>query len=183
MHFCVYVLVPPEGHVSDLIEEALRLYSEDLEVPPYKVYPDGGEIAAMAKHYKVKRAETTILASHMKDWCGCNGGNDEKGLFNIRTSNPKGKWDWYEIGGRWEGYIRSNVCLAETLLKRPDFKKILPFSLVTPDGWWHDREWVVIEGWMKWRMEERKDGEWLRIVKDALSSYPHFRVVCVDIHR
>ena len=32
---------------------------------------------------------------------------DEKG--NIYTTyNPQAKWDWYEIGGRWNGYLRVN---------------------------------------------------------------------------
>lgn len=30
---------------------------------------------------------------------------DEDGLFRWSTYNPKSKWDWYSVGGRWQGYF------------------------------------------------------------------------------
>lgn len=182
MHYSVYVFIPPEGDVEEHVAEALRLYSDEHEVAPYKEYLDAGEIAAMAKHYRVRRNDRKALASHMKDWKGSLGGIDRQGLFSIKTFNPKAKWDWYEIGGRWR-HFPNNVIAASALLERKNLKEILPAAMVTPDGWWHEWEAFIVEGWMKWRTERKKDGEWLKELQNALRAYPEHRVICVDIHR
>ncbi len=182
MHFCVYIFIPKEGDIEEAVAKALRLYSDEHEVPPYKEYLDAGEIAAMAKHYGVKRGNRKELTSCMEDLKGSLGGIDKKGLFSIKTFNPKAKWDWYEIGGRW-GHFPNDVIAAATLLEKKNLKEILPAAMMTPDGWWHEWETFIVEGWMKWRTERKKDGQWLREVKAALKIHPETRVVCVDIHR
>ncbi|MEK7218842.1 MAG: hypothetical protein AAB728_05255 [Patescibacteria group bacterium] len=183
MHFCTYVFIPPKGEIETLVADALHLYSEDLEVPPYEEYLDGGEIDIMSKHYGVRHKNLKALVSHMKDWSGTPGGVDERGLFRIKTMNPEGRWDWYEIGGRWSGCFRGNVISAKALLEKKNLKDILPAFMVTPDGSWHEWETFVTEGWMKWHVEKKKDGEWMKIIRDALAAYPNFRVACVDIHK
>lgn len=183
MHFSVYVFIPQEGDIEECVAKALRLYSDEHEVPPYKDYLDAAEISAMAKHYNVRRSDKKALAAHMKEWRGDLGGVDAKGLFTIKTMNPKVKWDWYEIGGRWSRTFPGNVMSAAVLLEKENLKEILPAAMITPDGWWHEWETFIVEGWMKWRAERKKEGVWLREVKKALHSYPTMRVVCVDIHR
>jgi hypothetical protein len=183
MHFCVYVFVPSDGDIEDLVDRALAPYSEDLEVPPYKVHLDAGEIEAMAKHYGVKPGETSTLVKHMNEWRGCHGGIDGLGLFALARWNPDGKWDWYEIGGRWRGRLRGNVVRAATLLANPKLKELLPFGMLTPDGLWHERETLVGQGWMKWQLQRTSPSRWLQFVCKALKSNPDCRVVCVDIHR
>ncbi len=182
MHYSVYVLIPQEGDIEEDVAKALRLYSDEHEVAPYKEYLDAGEIAAMAKHYGVRRSDRKALVSHMQDWKGSPGGIDKEGIFSIKTFNPKAKWDWYEIGGRWK-HFPNNVIAAATLLEKKNLKEILPSAMITPDGWWHEWETFVVEGWMKWRTERRKSSEWLQEVKAALRAHSESRVVCVDIHR
>lgn len=183
MHYSVYVFIPEEGDIEEHVAEALRLYSDEHEVPPYKEYLDAGEIAAMAKHYRIRRSDRKALASHMQDWKGSLGGIDKEGIFSIKTFNPKAKWDWYEIGGRWSRQLSGNVISATALLEKPNLKELLPAAIVTPDGWWHEWETFIVEGWMKWHTERKKDSTWLREVKNALLAHPDSRVVCVDIHR
>lgn len=91
MHFCVYILIPSEGDIEELVASALHPYDEDLEVAPYKVYLDAGEIEAMRKHYGVRRSDWQALVSHMEEWSGSPGGIDSQGLFSIKTYNPQGK--------------------------------------------------------------------------------------------
>lgn len=31
---------------------------------------------------------------------------DDGGIYEWSTYNPKSKWDWYQIGGRWTGYFK-----------------------------------------------------------------------------
>jgi hypothetical protein len=183
MHYCVYVFVPNDGDIEQLVDRALAPYSEDLQVPVYKIRLDPGEIKAMATHYGLKPNQLNALAEHMKAWRSCDGGVDEKGLFALARWNPEGKWDWYKIGGRWRGRLRGNAVLASTLLASTKLKVLLPFAMLTPDGCWHDRETVITEGWMKWHVRSIKPSQWLRIVRIALQMNPDCRVVCVDIHR
>lgn len=183
MHFCIYVLIPSDSDIEELVARVLHPYDEDLEVAPYKVYLDAGEIEAMRKQYGVRRSDRAALVSRLEEWSGSAGGFDEQGLFSIKTFNPKGKWDWYEIGGRWSGRIPGDVISAKALLRKWNLSTLLPAALVTPDGWWHEWETFIVEGWMKWRTERKTGREWLEIVKGALSDHSDMRVVCVDIHR
>ncbi len=183
MHYSVYVFIPSDGDIEEHVARALRLYSDEHEVPPYKEYLDVGEIAAMAKHYGVRRTDRKVLVSHMENWKGNPGGVDQKGIFSIKTFNPKAKWDWYEIGGRWCQRFPGHVIATAALLEKKNLKEILPAAMVTPNGWWHEWETFIVEGWMKWRTERKKANSWLREVKAALKAHPDMRVVCVDIHR
>ena len=182
MHYCVYVFIPKTGDHEELVARALEPYDEDRQVRPYKSYLDAGEIGAMAKHYGLKPADLGALARRMDDWKRCPGGVDGKRLFAVKTWNPDGKWDWYEIGGRWRGRLRGNVASAQALLGRPNLQELLPFAVVTPDGRWHERETLIAGGWMKWRVERKTDSAWLKEVRTALRRYPNHRIVCVDAH-
>ncbi|MFA6038700.1 MAG: hypothetical protein WCV62_01600 [Candidatus Peribacteraceae bacterium] len=182
MHFCVYIFIPKEGDIKEHVSDALRLYGIEHEVPPYKEYLDADEISVMAKHYRVRRSDRKALVSFMKDWNGNPGGIDRKGLFSVKTANPQAKWDFYEIGGRWNCFP-DDVIAALALLEKKNLKEILPAAMVTPDGLWHERDAFIVDGWMKWRMDRKNDGIWLKEVKEALRMHPDTRIVCVDIHR
>jgi hypothetical protein len=88
------------------IEEVLAPYDENKDVDRYKVYLDKQEIKDMAKYYKVKPVDEKRLVEHMDSWRGQEGGLDKKGLYGWSQYNPKSKWDWYEIGGRWAGLVK-----------------------------------------------------------------------------
>ncbi len=153
MHYCVFVLIPQDADIDIEIEKALAPFDDDLKVDPYKVYLDPREITAMARHYGTKRTDFKTLAAHMDDWRSNLGGVDDRGLFAVSTFNPNAKWDWYAIGGRWDGHLPGNVLSAAALLKRPDLKSLLPAALVTSDGSWHQRETFISESWMHGRFD------------------------------
>ena len=63
--------------------------------------------------------------------------------------NPKSKWDWHTLGGRWNGMLsrflktgapkpdNANIVpLAHIDIENPDFGV---FAVVTPDGEWHEQ--------------------------------------------
>lgn len=183
MHYSVYVFIPKEGDIEEDVTKRLRLYGDEHDVPPYKEYVDRDEIAAMALHYGLKKTDRKALVLHMESWRGCPGGIDAKGLFAVKTMNPQAKWDWYEIGGRWCRRFPSDVIEATALLEKTNLTELLPFAMITPDGLWHERETFIVEGWMKWRTERKKNGVWLREVKAALKAHPDARIVSVDCHR
>jgi hypothetical protein len=106
VHFSV--LVRFEGELENAIITISRLlapYDEAMEVVPYKAYFDKDEIERMAEHFGVE-PKPDILLPFLKQWCGEDGGIDEKGLFYWTRDNPKSKWDWYMIGGRWSRMIK-----------------------------------------------------------------------------
>ena len=136
----------------------------------------------MARHYNLEQTELKKLATLMEDWQNELGGIDERGHFAISTANPNVQWDWYEIGGRYQDHLPGNIQLAETLLNRSDLKSLLPAALVTPDGTWHERETFITTSWTEGRFVAKLDRDWLKEVREALSHYPMYRVVCVDLH-
>lgn len=46
------------------------------------------------------------ILDKMDDWHGNKGGVDEKGIYYLSTYNPKSRWDWYSVGGRWNGFFK-----------------------------------------------------------------------------
>lgn len=60
------------------------------------------------------------------------------------NARGEGFWDWYVIGGHWDGWVHGRETNAEAVadnlatvlqLLRQDK---LPLVLITPDGDWHD---------------------------------------------
>ncbi len=183
MHYSTFVIIG-EGDPEALVAEALEPFDEDLQVPPYRRYFDRHEVSDMARHYGIDKRNLHALVDKMKDWSGCEGGADGHRLYRLTTCNPSGYWDWYEIGGRWDGYIkgsRRNVISARALSKSPRLKDRLPYYVLKPDGKWLEHERFFPEGLMGC-FERKPDKKWLRDVRGALERYIDSRVVCVDIH-
>lgn len=102
-HYTVLVKYESEELNPAELDKLLEPYSEDKEVEPYKKYVEGDSLEQMKKCYKLKKLED--LVAKIKNWSGCAGGIDEKGLFYWSTYNPKSKWDWWSLGGRWSGEL------------------------------------------------------------------------------
>lgn len=47
----------------------------------------------------------------MEDWCGFEERDEKTGKYGY-WENPHTKWDWYQIGGRWNGFFRLKKLLA-----------------------------------------------------------------------
>ncbi len=193
MHSCIYVLIDGDEQVAEsLVANALDPFNEAHDVPPYKDHLSRSCTRYMAEHFKVPDTELQALAGKMPEWRGVPGGVDELGLFAICTSNPDGKWDWYEIGGRWDGFItgrkqpnsdliQNNSIVASTLLKARDFAKRLPAGIVTPTGEWIERTSLVTTS-NGWYLREIPKRVWCNRVRRILAAFPRYRVVCVDAH-
>lgn len=113
------------------------------------------------------------------------------------TSNYFAKWDWWRIGGRWDGEITGEQIKdeedkgfnfgikhesAERNITTTDFlleKQIIPFAIVTPDGKWHEKGEMGWWGIVKDKKEQKSwDEEALEIYK---SLEGHIAVGC-DLH-
>lgn len=119
----------------------------------------------------------------------------------VCADNPHGKWDWYEIGGRWDGWIhgpesehaahthhrlnpdaprddlRNNTRLVRDIPIAESH--YVPFALLTPDGEWHQagimHTWAIVT-------DAISPGVWHGQVKAILTRYPEHLAVAVDCH-
>ena len=185
MHFCTFVVIGRLGDVDKLVSKALAPFSENLKVPPRRSYLEKHQITLMAEHYNLEKHDLHVLAKHMEEWSGNPGGVDRKGLYETTTWNPDGRWDWYEIGGRWSGYIKDaerNVINVRALLSSEHLKDHLPCYVVTPAGVWLERERFFPDGFLSGQIERKADDQWLQEIRRALERCANCRAVCVDIH-
>ncbi|MBS0264880.1 MAG: hypothetical protein JSS02_23290 [Planctomycetes bacterium] len=189
MHACLYVIIPAQRtHAAAFlaVDSVLQPFDEALPVLPYRVYLDFQEVCMMAKHYQTTPADLYGLTRHMTDWTKCPGGVDRKGLYYLTTRNPDGRWDFYEIGGRWNRYMpgsRNNVIRAQTLANSPHLADSLPMCLLTPAGEWLESEHIFLSwDWKEFHHEKLAPETWYANVREQLLQYPDHQVVCVDIH-
>jgi hypothetical protein len=196
MHTCIYVLITgPNTQTEEFVAEALAPFDGNLEVPPYKLHLSHSGVRAIAGHFGLPESDLESIARKMPDWMGCAGGVDDLGLFASRTSNPNGKFDWYQIGGRWDGKITGkagakrpkhdvlarNCLLSSALLAAADFERRIPHGVVMPTGEWVERTTFVSTG-DGWYSRETADPHWCDHFRRILAAFPKHQVVCVDVH-
>lgn len=90
------------------------------------------------------------------------------------TRNPESKWDWFEIGGRWDGEIPGNRVLASKLSN-----DLLPHAVVTPDGKWHEQGEM---GWWGMSFGDKPEEEWREKVRRLFLEFKESLAVAVDCH-
>jgi hypothetical protein len=92
--------------VGEDVDEQLAPFSEYAETQPYKVFLEPSELDQMAKHFGMRSIDVDALAARLSDWHKAEGGVEDGRLFYWSTTNPQAMFDWYEIGGRFNGYLR-----------------------------------------------------------------------------
>jgi hypothetical protein len=182
VHFLTYVLIPEKTNINRAVAERLAPFAANKAVEPWKRHLPPGGIAAMARHFRVRSTEPPALAAVMDRWCGSPGGVDVRSLFALTTRNPDATWDWYAIGGRWDGFLPGNAATCRSLLHSPGLQKLLPHDFVAPDGVWHARQRFVSTDWCEGRWLRTSTSAWLAEFRLALSAPEGGLVVCVDRH-
>lgn len=111
-HYTVLVAIDPKDSKRPDLETALTPFDENTEVEPYRQY-ETGEPADYWSWEKTPDApaEPTwvqVAEVHNAKYDDEPLHVDEDGrAYTLSTYNPKSKWDWYQIGGRWTGYFYS----------------------------------------------------------------------------
>lgn len=106
---------------------------------------------------------------------------DEQGNL-YSTYNPNSKWDWYSIGGRWNGYLKtlSGENTNEDYVSEIDWTEIVPFAFVSPDGRWYERGEM---GWWACVSNEKDKDNWEIEFKNFIDSLGDDVIVtAVDCH-
>ena len=158
-------LPPGAQHIFDLTEE------QDEE---YKLKWQAA-IAPLVAWEKEKVAAHPMFQKPQASCEDCQG-------TGIRTSeaNPEGYWDWWVIGGRWDGMLpgKRNMVPTPDVLKHWDDSDGT-YSMVTPDGQWHARGKM---GWFGMSNDNDSLAEWRARQRQIMADYPEtFAVVC-DLH-
>lgn len=139
-----------------------------------------------------------LAADHRKDDADLECDECHGTGTRMSTYNPESKWDWYVIGGRWDGYITDetvptaadcpagaarehfgphiahgqNVRLANAL--RDDYST---YAIVTPDGEWCEKGKM---GW--WAVSTNEDPDWPENIKSIFAKHDDCLAVMVDCH-
>jgi hypothetical protein len=110
-HYVVLVIVPHDifikGHIAvkQYINDIMHQYSENIEVNPYIIYTH----EEIKNKYESERenGNKDSLKEYIRLMSDNEKNLDENGNI-MSTNNPNSLYDWFEIGGRWDGYFTSN---------------------------------------------------------------------------
>ena len=199
---------------GDNWEDHLENYYEGLEVEAYIAYTKEEAIDEVKKQraYSYERAVEMLQKPDLtskqiehyqkiiddglfisyedawkeaKDW-GYEVDEDENLLS---TYNPDSRWDWYSIGGRWDGFLHYKDVepgLEETneaYIHELDMDYLLentPFCFVTEDGEWREKGEM---GWWCAVSNEKPEETWKQQFRDYVKSLdPNCLVTVIDFH-
>lgn len=198
-------------------EESLEYYNECIEVDRYIVHTkeeaidickkehaeryekaleilSNPEISEKVKKYSEQIMEKGLFLSwddaweEVKKW-----GYELDGEENlISTYNPNSKWDWYVIGGRWDGYLilketddfNEHLTSNQAYVSEIDWDLMLdnnhiPYCFVDSDGNWNE---IGQMGWFGISFNEKDKDVWKQEFKNYISSIPDYLVTVVDFH-
>ncbi len=159
-----------EEELSTTFQEIRARYKEYDKVPKWAEWPPLKEFHDLTLEYERKHPLYNQPDENCED---CEG----SGVIRS-TYNPEAKWDWWSIGGRWNGLlignrdelsniIENNMLPVRDLLTR-DIDELIPYAIVTPDRW-RDRE-------------NKSDEEWRQEAKEILEAHEEYMAVACDLH-
>ena len=98
-HYAVLVI----HNENQSIDKLLAPYSENIKVEPYLEYKHDDALKALRDEYGYEEEEIddALLESFVKEYSSYSLKDGDV----YTTYNPKSKWDWYTIGGRFSGEL------------------------------------------------------------------------------
>lgn len=196
----------------------LEQYSENLEVEAYVDRTKEEAINDVQRHQRkryldaVKALQTPNLNSHsmvfyqkivdqgpsiskedawkeVLSW-GYELDEDEN---LISTYNPNSKWDWYCVGGRWNGFLvlkerkedGSIIEVNEAYFNEIDWDYMkewnrIPFCFVNEDGEWYEKGEM---GWFAITTNEMEEDTWQATFEEYINTVEDdCLVTVVDFH-
>lgn len=185
-----------EPYVKYTKKQAVAKVRKEIEEFKNDVYT---KYLADPKKYEEENADNPEHIDYVKNifpkrlnWSDKECYEYEKQFFNkemiakngdlLSTYNPKSKWDWYTVGGRWKKFLKTTAgeFVDEAYVTEVDWNETIPFAFVTPDGKWHEKGEM---GWWARVKNEKAESDWKnefiefveRLDSDAM-------VVVVDCH-
>lgn len=75
-----------------------------------RVFPEGSTLSKI-----LFKEFYPTFEEYMNEWCGTNSRDFEKNRYG-HWYNPNAKWDWYQVGGRWSNFFKTNEGAANEVL-------------------------------------------------------------------
>ena len=191
-----------EPYVEYNKEEAIakvRKEIEDYKNGPYAEYIKNPE--EYEKKYKCTKKYIEFLKNEFPkkiNWTDDQCYDDMKEYYDsdmidkdgnlLSIYNPKSKWDWYEVGGRWDGGIpmKTNIKLEikscnECMVSQIDMDKISPpYAYVDTNGIWNERGET---GWFGISSNDKDEKSWDDEFKKFINNQKKSTIVTlVDCH-
>lgn len=202
MHLLAFALVPPgTPDVHRWLDDTLAPTSQHLEVPPRFVPFEPDELAELREHLGL--ADDADLRPHVQAWCGEEGVVQDGRLGRVTSANVTGVWDWWVVGGRWDGELTGQPAAQERLswgerLRRlvtrghaarvlarntlpvteltPE-RRSLAAAVLTPDGrWLHSPDLLGLPA------SDEALARWTSERDAALARHADHTVVALDVH-
>lgn len=133
---------------------------------------------------------TVRPGDRFEDNSGCGGTG-----VATSTYNPKSQWDWWVIGGRWDGAASDLEPIDDgeggfnfgdefhqigrNLIKMSDATDTAPFAFVTPDGKWNGKGKM---GWWGVSIGDEDHTTWQEVWAKTKEAFADHYVVGVDCH-
>jgi hypothetical protein len=176
---------------GEKIDEQLWPFSVNVDVRPYEVFFTQEDIMDMAEHYGISSTDLAALADKIENWSGGKGFFKDGKIGRISTQNPRGKFDFYKVGGRYSGYLylkrpRKPSWLgklfghSEVIRVDKAIKKDIDLSHMradTPGALLHQNTWIEAP------FEEDVSGNWDRQFWQLFETIPEdWKITAVDMH-
>ena len=214
-HFTVGIIVPHDqlSEIHSFIGDQMEPNDENIRVRPYVCYSIEEakteierDIARLERiierqspNYNLDKCQEiltklrdTTPEERYREYVTCHEQFNARGE-PISTYHPDSKWDWYHIGGRWDGWItgderssdqgynfgpqhqtiENNIATTQQALERD----VIPHAIITPDGEWHEHGQM---GW--WGIMITENEGWDIQARNILAQYPSHHLVILDAH-
>ena len=200
-------------------QENLEKYDENIRVEPYVEYTkeeaidevklnhahnyekaleilSDPEISSEVRLRNEKIIESGLFISWEDAWKEAKEWGyvvDEENECLLSTYNPDSKWDWYIVGGRWDGYLplidpdsEGNKVFVNTAVSSDidwDYmlkNNYIPFCYVTEDGKWCESAKM---GYWAITTDKKDPNDWTNEFKTYVKSLDaDCLVTAVDFH-
>lgn len=190
------------------VEELLEPYNENICIEDYVVYTKEEAIAEAKRQHlesfsgyqetlkldklseyeretKTKLVEMGPFLTADQAWEICKdwGYEIDENENLISTYNTNSKWDWYEMGGRWSGFLdlKAGYSTNQAYVADIDWETTnLPYCFITNEGEWNERGEM---GWFGISTNEVDKDVWKQQFKQFLSEQdPNEIVTVIDFH-
>lgn len=156
-------------------EAQLSIYDTSLPVLRYKTRIYHNDLLAGAELFEVDPYDIDAVLEVISDWTGSDTGVDEEGFFAWSTSNPRGRWNWWILGGRWAGSLKLLPGASGELGTRgAGHKEIpLPFNELSADR--------ALLGDVDWRGMKRRQEDIAARLWDGFVGSPHSKSLLLGV--
>lgn len=160
---------------------------------PYRVYVEDEDLLDMAKHFDLSPDDLEALAAKMPEWNEVEGEIHQGRVFFWSRENPNGKFDRYQVGGRFAGYLhlrepRPPSFFGRLIGRKPSDRanKALKGEIVTDDLLENPPFAILANGsWVEqgWHEDAPSDEQWRAHFEERFKLIPDDALLTVvDIH-